>query len=48
MNELDKCSICNSEDDDMVHGLFGMLPVAFCVWCREGVESYCEYIRTYE
>ena len=48
MKELDKCSICGSEDEDMTHGLFGMMPVAFCVWCREGIHSYCDYIKVEE
>ena len=32
----DKCSICDSEieeDNGDIRGYFGIIPVAFCVWC---------------
>jgi len=49
MTPRDTCSICGTEDDDdMTHGVFGIMPVAFCVWCREGIHSYCEYIKVEE
>ena len=31
MTPRDSCSICGTEDDDdMTHGVFGIIPVAFC------------------
>ena len=36
----EECDICNSEiDTDCgdVNGYFGMLPVAFCVWCMSSM-----------
>ena len=45
MNEAEKCSICGNTDEIIVTGLFGMIPVAFCVWCNEGIYSYCEHIK---
>jgi hypothetical protein len=45
MNEAEKCSICGNTDEIIVTGLFGMIPVAFCIWCNEGIYSYCEHIK---
>ena len=41
----EKCSICGSVDDIITRGYFGMIAVAFCVWCNEGIYSYCEHIK---
>ena len=37
-NEI-KCSVCEApmEDDEGVIGEFGILPVAFCVWCSSSM-----------
>ena len=35
-----KCSICDSEideDNGDIIGYFGILPVAFCVWCMSSM-----------
>lgn len=49
MTPRDSCSICGIEDDDdMTHGVFGIMPVAFCSWCRAGIHSYCDYIKVDE
>lgn len=43
MTELNECSICGSENDDQtVHGFFGITPVAFCVWCQASLYDYCK------
>ena len=34
------CSICESPvDDSGIEGLFGILPVAFCVWCYSSLDD---------
>ncbi len=44
MNEAEKCSICGNTDEIIVTGLFGMIPVAFCVWCQSSLQSYCDHM----
>ena len=37
---MQKCNICDSEieeDNGDVVGYFGILPVAFCVWCMSSM-----------
>lgn len=39
------CSICGAvEDDDEIamQGLFGTLPVAFCIWCFTNLQDMAE------
>jgi|11_taG_2_1085331.scaffolds.fasta_scaffold00068_5 hypothetical protein len=43
MMELKECTICGSEvDDQFLYGNFGIMPVAFCVWCQSSLQSYCD------
>tara|TARA_R110002020_G_scaffold168040_1_gene356656 strand:- start:971 stop:1174 length:204 start_codon:yes stop_codon:yes gene_type:complete len=40
MNLKNKCNICDSEieeDNGDIVGLFGISPVAFCVWCLSSI-----------
>lgn len=48
MSNLQQCSICGCDTEDMIYGYFGITPVAFCVWCQEGIHSYCDYIKVDE
>ena len=38
------CTICGNPDDDeiVMQGLFGMLPVAFCCWCFTNLQDMAE------
>jgi hypothetical protein len=43
-----KCSICDSDfdlDDGGVSGDFGILPVAFCVWCLSSLEDMFDQLE---
>jgi len=44
------CSICNSEntDDDFVEGHFGILPIAFCVWCMSSILDMADQLNPCE
>ena len=42
-----KCSICDDDvdlDDGGIAGEFGILPVAFCVWCLASMKDMFEQI----
>ena len=43
------CSICDGDvdlDDGGIAGEFGILPVAFCVWCLACMEDMFEQYET--
>ena len=44
------CSICDSEntDGDFVEGHFGILPVAFCVWCVSSIMDMADQLNPCE
>lgn len=49
MTERTSCSICGTDEyEDLLHGSFGSMPVAFCEYCRQGIDSYCEYLRMHD
>jgi hypothetical protein len=49
-NLIKECSICGSEntEDDFVEGNFGILPVAFCVWCMSSIMDMAEQLNPCE